>query len=388
MAMQKTQEVAIGLQLSQSQVQITWFNRTMKDPVTASAETEEETAVAAMDERVWKSACGMGEEIALLRDFLRSQLLHVVTAAQLKQIRIMVTVPNLTPLLSARIPQALELLGLPRKNIYLQDYMASFYHYTVNQKRELWNADVVLLTCEKDVIEAHLLHIDRTKSPALARVESVGTQSMGERERDGRDDKLWNEERDRLFFEFLKKTFERRNVVTCYLVGDYFSVDWAEKSFRFLTSRRHAFLGANLFTRGACYAAMQRCGMIPERDMLFMGADIIRENLSMQMRVGGREVTLPLIVAGVNWYEAHYECEMIADDGSDLTILTHSMDDGAQVSHLLRMSGFPDRPPRATRLRMTVYFTAPDCCYVETEDLGFGGLYRSSGRKWKRRIML
>ena len=385
--MQQTRDVAIGLQMSASQVQITWFNQTMKEPVTASAD-QEEKVILPMEEKVWKSACGMGEEIATLRDFLQEQLLAVVSKAQLKQIRIMVTVPQLTPLLSSRIPQALELLGIPRKNIYIQDDLASFFHYTINQKKELWNADVVLLTCEKDVIEAHLLHIDRTKSPALATVESVGTQSMGERERDGRDDETWNQERDRLFFEILKKVFERRNVVTCFLVGSYFSVDWAERSFRFLTSKRHAFLGANLYTRGACYAAMHRAGLIPAKDILYMGADIVRENLSLNMRVNGKEVSYPLVVAGVNWYEAHFECEMIADDGSDLTILTHSMNGGREVSHVLRLPGFPERPPRATRLRMTVYFTGPDCCFVEAEDLGFGDMYRSSGMRWKRRILL
>ena len=385
--MPKTRDVAIGLQLSPSQVQITWFNRTMEEPVTASKGPGQEETPFTMDEKVWKAACGLGEEIALVRDYLQELLLTIVSKAQLKTIRIMVTVPRLTTLLSKRLPQALEMIGVTRKNIYLQDYLSGFFYYTINQKKELWNGDVVLLTCEDDVIAADMLHIDRSKSPALAQITRAGNCSMGERERDGRSDADWDRERDRLFFEFLKKVFERRNVVTCYLVGDYFSIDWAEKSFRFLTSKRHAFLGANLFTRGACYGAMQRCGMIPAQDILFMGADIVRENVSINLRVNGKEVTYPLVVAGVNWYEAHCECEMIADDGSDLTILTHSLDSGLEVSHILRMSGFPDRPPRATRLRMTVYFISPDCCRVEAEDLGFGGLFKPSGMRWERSIM-
>ena len=385
--MQDKRDVAIGLQLSPSQVQVTWFSTTMKEPVTGPLEREEAGHVRQMEERVWKSACGMGKEIALLRDYLKDLLLEVVSAAQLKTIRIMVTVPRLTPLLSVRIPKALELLGLPRKNIYLQDYLASFFYYAINQKRELWNADVVLLTSEAETVRADLLHIDRTKSPALATVQKIGDQPMGERERDGRDDQAWDQERDRLFFEFLKKIFERRNVVTCFLVGDYFSVDWAERSFRFLTSKRHAFQGENLYTRGACYGAMQRCGMIPAKDILFMGADIIRDNLSMNMRVNGKEVSYPLVTAGINWYEAHFECEMIADDGNDLVILSHPMDGSDAVMHILRMHDFPERPMRASRLRLSLYFTSPQCCCLEVEDLGFGGLYRPSGMKWSRRIL-
>ena len=83
--MQQTRDVAIGLQMSATQVQITWFNQTMKEPVTASAD-QEENVILPMEEKVWRSACGMGEEIATLRDFLQNQLLAVVSRTQLKQI--------------------------------------------------------------------------------------------------------------------------------------------------------------------------------------------------------------------------------------------------------------------------------------------------------------
>ena len=39
--------------------------------------------------------------------------------------------------------------------------------------------------------------------------------------------KHWNEERDRLFFELLKKLFERRVVTVSYLIGSYFNKSWA-----------------------------------------------------------------------------------------------------------------------------------------------------------------
>lgn len=383
------QALAAGLQLGEDYAILTLFGPSMKEPVTGQHEKAHDSGkyMIPMDPKVWKAACGKGEGIGLLTDFLRDQLFGM-TGGVFSSLHIMVTVPRLERLLSQRIPQALEMLGVPRKQIYLQDYLSSFFCYSVNQRRELWNGDVALLECEKDILSGYVLHIDRTKSPALASVEKVQTTPLDEKARDGRDDFNWDRERDRLFFEFLKKVFERRNVVTCYLIGDYFSPDWAVRSFRFLTSRKHVFQGGNLYSRGACYAAMERCSMLKARDILFLGADIIQDNLSMNLRVHGKETDWPIISAGINWYEAHYECDLIPDADRNITIWSKPMKGGEEVAHILRLDHFPNRPNRASRLRLSVYFTAPECCCVEVEDLGFGGLFRSSGRKWKRRIIL
>ena len=56
------------------------------------------------------------------------------------------------------------------------------------------------------------------------------------------------------------------------------------------------------------------------------------------------------------------------------------------MTHSMRLPHLPQRPDRATRLRLTVYFSSPTHCHLEVEDLGFGELYRSSGLTWKREI--
>ena len=383
------QELAAGLALGEGFAILTFFDQSMKEPVTGEHAQARDSGryMIPADPAVWKAACGRGEGIGTLVQFLKEQLSGPVRG-EFSRLHIMVTVPRLERLLSQRIPQALEMLGVPRKQIYLQDHQSSFFCYCVNQRRELWNGDVALLECENDVLYGYVLHIDRTKSPALASVEKAAVTPVDEKARDGRDDFNWDRERDRLFFEFLKKVFERRNVVTCYLIGDYFSPSWAQRSFSFLTSRKHVFQGGNLYSRGACYAAMERCGMLRAKDILFLGVDIIQENLSMNLRVRGRETDWPIISAGINWYEAHYECDLIPDGEKNITIWSKPMNGGEEVAHILRLDHFPDRPNRASRLRLSVYFTAPECCCVEVEDLGFGGLFRPSGMKWKRKIRL
>jgi hypothetical protein len=299
---------------------------------------------------------------------------------------VMVTVRHLTEHWSRVIVEALELAGVARKDIFVQDYLSSFYYYTVNQKKELWTQDVALLEYEDETMIGYLLHIDRSTRPAIATVTEMARQSVSDEVRAGRTDADWDREKDRLLFELLKKVFERRMVTVSYLMSDFYSRDWAQRSIQYLCYQRHAYQGQNLYSRGACYAAMERAGMIADRGILFGGGDMVSVNLGMEMRIRGKETYYPLVTAGVNWYEAHHVCEFIPAGESEVRIISKPMAADYSVTHILHLRDLPDRPDRTMRLRMTLYFTSVDQCHVEVEDLGFGGLFKSSGKKWERDI--
>ena len=372
---EERRDLILGLQLYESYAQLTYYNNGMKEPATLSVDGESETYLIPVKQ---------GEDLKSL--FARC-LDRVKILGGIEDVRIMVTVPKLEAPLDEQIPAALEELGIERKYIFLQDYKSSFYYYTVNQKKELWTGDVALLEYEDDTVTGYVLHVDKSTKPALVTVEKAASQKMDESVRDGRSEEEWNREKDRLFFELLKKVFERRNVTTSYLMGDYFDKSWAERSFQYLCYHRHAFQGKNLYTKGACYGAMERMGVITLPDLLFMGADIVHENMGMNMRIRGKEMYYPIVTAGVNWYEAHHVCEFVPDEENSIALTTKPMTGGQEVNHILRLTDFPKRPNRATRLRMTVYFVSAKRCRVEVEDLGFGGFYRPSGKKWKREIV-
>lgn len=383
---QEKNDCILGLQLCKTYAQLTYYNSTMKEPVTASVDEENESYLIPVSEKVWECACQESGPLDELKRFLGQCLGMVRSLGDASDMRIMVSVPSMEGPIGERLASALEQVGIERKYIFLQDYKSSFYYYTINQKKELWSGDVALLEYEDEAMTGYVLHINKATKPALVTVEQVARQPMGASVRDGRNDEEWNREKDRLFFELLKKVFERRNVTTSYLMGDYFDKSWAKRSFQYLCYHRHAFQGKNLYTKGACYGAMERMGMLTVPDLLFMGADIVHENLGMNLRIRGKEVYYPIITAGVNWYEAHHVCEFIPDGETSITIITKPMTGGQEVFHILRLNEFPERPNRATRLRMTVYFTSASCCVVEVEDLGFGGFYRPSGKSWKREI--
>ena len=52
----------------------------------------------------------------------------------------------------------------------------------------------------------------------------------------------------------------------------------------------------------------------------------------------------------------------------------------------VELSGLPDRPPKASRLRLDVSFESERRMKIQVEDLGFGEFYPSTGRKWEKII--
>ncbi len=412
---QATNELVLGMELNEQYAQITYYHSSVKEPMTLGASSDSEHALLPMGLRqdrqgnwhLWDGRSGDGitdlyrkiagreplvcggksyEPQELLAIYFRRCLAKLKLASQDVTLHIMVTVRTLDDLWSAVIVEALERVGLDRKQIYIQDYCSSFYYHTINQKKELWYQDVALLTYEDEAIVGQVLHIDRSTRPAIAMVNEVARQPMGRDVRGGRSDSEWKKEKDRLFFELLKKVFERRNVSASYLMGDYFNKSWAERSIQFLCYRRHAFQGRNLYSKGACYAVMERVGMIEDHGIIFGGRDMIERNLGMEMRIRGKETYYPLVSAGINWYEAHHVCEFILDGEREIRVVSQPMTEGESIVHVMRLPGLPFRPDRGTRVRMTVWFSSSSCCHIEVEDLGFGGLYRSSGLSWKRAI--
>ena len=124
---------------------------------------------------------------------------------------------------------------------------------------------------------------------------------------------------------------------------------------------------------------------VPKQYMAVSGRMIVTRCLEVFLE--HPEIDAIQVVAAVDWSEAILdECEMIPDADREISIWTKPMTGGEEVQHILRLTHFPDRPPRASRLKMTLYFTSNDCCTLEVEDLGFGGFFRSSGQKWSRKI--
>lgn len=299
---------------------------------------------------------------------------------------VMVTCEEQTPAYLENIPKALQKFGVPENRIYIQTHLESFYYYALSQKKELWTYDVALFEYKKDTVIGSILHLNRRVSPIVVSITEMGKISLKEKYGKRLTDAEWNRKKDQMFLGLIEKVLGTRPVSCAYLIGTGFDKSWADKSIAYLCNRRRVFQGGNLYTKGACYGARERSDEKELKNYLYESKDMIRCNIGMEMHVKGKQTYVTFVQAGINWYEAHFNCEFILENENNVVLLLHSLIHGEKKEFSIPLTDLPNRPPKSTRLLLDLRFVSREVCKIEITDLGFGELYPSSNKIWKSTI--
>lgn len=381
-------EVVIGFDLGRDSSILTFYHKNNTEPMTVSSVPGEEKYQIPTPRDLFP-LIEQGAELgtALLSNFFKMCFEKLSAVGPMQDISVMVTMEKVRPVWIHEIRSALEMLDIPRNRIYLQDHLESFYYYALSQRKDLWRYKVALFEYEKDYITGYELSIDNTTKPAFVKVKNRGRICLDAKVRGSRKPEHWKRMKDIRFLELAKKIMGSDAFSTVYLVGESFDQSWEKESLKYLCFRRKVFQGRNLYSKGACYGAMHLSGMQPLGSFLYAGPDMIEHNIGMMMLQRGTESYVNMINAGINYYMAYYECEFIPDDTEELVLLSGSIH-GEKKVHTIEMTDFPGRPNRATRIHMELTFPAKNRCRVRLEDMGFGELYRSTGKIWEAVIEL
>ena len=262
---------------------------------------------------------------------------------------------------------------LPKLNLNSEKFMVvdnkeRFYYFALSQKEELWLHDVYLFEYEKGAIHSYGLKRDLRTTPQVISIsESPKTTVLGDR--------------DLEFQRILQQNFENKIVSTAYLVGDGFDGEWMKNSLTFLCRGRRAFMGKNLFSKGACYAAWARDNE-DQWPFIYMGENEMKFNLSLKVKNHGELQFYNLISAGRNWFEAKGECELILSDTSEIDFWKQLPNSREAIIETLELTDMPCRPDRTTRIRIIAKPVADDKVNIEIKDMGFGELFRATDKSW------
>ena len=325
----------------------------------------------------------------LIGIFIKECLGLLSGTGTLEQMTIAVTMQEMREPYISTLKKALTGIGISKNNIFFQDHMESFFYFMINQKKTLWTYHVGLFEYEKDTIVAYDFYTDYQTKPAIVHIEKKEFLTLDERLRRRVGESHWGEEKARRFQDMIENLFKNASYSSVYLVGDEFLEEWAQPCIKFICSkRRHGFAGKNLYTKGACYGALQRIGEKKNDGFLYDSPDMVHFNIGMNMVIRGKESYYPIITAGANWYEAYHECDFIFDQTNEVTLMIKEMRTGEIRQETIMTDPIKNRPDRTVRIRMTVSFLDQHTCQVRLEDRGFGGLYRSSGKVWEKLIDL
>jgi hypothetical protein len=328
---------------------------------------------------------------ALLTLFVKRSLSLLNLRLSLKCIDgFMFTVEELTPRIVDVLGKVAAGLAMHTDRIMFQSHVESFYYYMLYQDPELWKYNVMIFDYENS-LKSICLECNRKTTPCVVFINSNGYPDMERMEwqPEEEDRQRQREMLDKEFLRIARAEMEDSLFSTVYLLGDGFKDDWAQESLRYLCRNRRVFQGNNLYSRGACLAALER--MEPgekSRNYVYLGADKLKSNVGMKVIRRGEDSYFAILDAGTNWYEACADFEVILEEGNTLDFIITPLTGEKVVDKRITLEGLPERPRNTTRLRLHIEMTAVNQVSATIEDLGFGEIFPSSGKGWEQSIIV
>ncbi|MCI7181766.1 MAG: DUF5716 family protein [Schaedlerella sp.] len=292
---------------------------------------------------------------------------------------IVFSVPELTEELAQLLRGIAVRMGIDKQKIFIQDYKESFCNYLFYQPKELWQYDSALFCCDRNEIKAYML---RRLKPGLGggkttfvTVDEVASAHMKELAAVYpvlNEDKA--KEADARFCKFIEGVFDKRIVSSVFLTGEGFENNWYPKSLRVLCNGRRAFIGNNLYSKGACYTAYRRTFMHIE-DPVYLSESKLTDQITVNMRVNGQEMWYPIVSWGSRWYESNNQWEVLLENVEDIELHVESLIQGTLRTEVIPMDRFPKRSEYSMRIQIETLFLDEKTCKITVRDMGFGEFF-------------
>ena len=306
--------------------------------------------------------------------------------------QVVFTVPKITMEIGKMLKGVGQRAGISKNQIYVQDYKESFCNYMLYQPKELWQYEAALFHCDRYEVKAYMLRKIRTGygkgQTTFITVDEVAQAQMEElsavypvlnvdRARDA----------DIQFRQFVQGVFDKKLVSSVFLVGEGFENSWYPQSLKVLCNGRRAFLGNNLYSKGACYAAYRRTLEIKDAP-IYLDETKMMDQICLKLRIEGRDKWYPLVTWGSRWYEADSQCDILLENRDDIEIHIESLVGNDLQVVKVPMKGLPNRPKYTLRLQVQALFEDEKRCKISFKDMGFGEFFPSTDFYVEQEILL
>ncbi len=327
------------------------------------------------------------EAVCLLAKFVELSLRRFAEIEQL-----VFTVSKMTVDVGRVLKGVGQRAGVPKSAIYVQDYKESFCNYMLYQPKELWQYEAALFDCNRYEVKAFMLRKIRTGfgkgKDTFVTVDEVASAQMAElaaifpvlnvdRAKDA----------DQCFKQFVQGVFDKKLVSSVFLVGEGFENNWYPNSLRVLCNGRRAFLGNNLYSKGACYTAYRRALGV-EDGPIYLDETKMMDQICLKLRVHGQDKWQPIVSWGTRWYEADTQFEILLEDAGEIEIHVESLVGNEMQVEKISLEGLPKRTNYTLRLQVKTLFLDDKTCKISFKDIGFGEFFAPTDFYVEREIHL
>lgn len=329
------------------------------------------------------------DSAALLALFVKRSLSYLSFVAPVeKQAAIMFTVETLNQKTVEVLREMVEYLQMPQVLIQFMGKEESFFYYNLHTDPSLWANRVYMYEMQENKLQSYQLYLNRQTKPVVTLIEKKEYEEfpMYENEEPTGEEK---EVRDQIFLEYVTEDMEEKIVSTVYLIGDGFFGEWYQKSVRFLCGKRRVFLGNNLYSKGACFALLDK--MEPTElsvSYVYLGTDKVKANVGMELIRQGAPSYLAILDGGSSWYDCKKEWDMILEGDNRLVFRITPLDGKNTTRAEIVLHGLLMNKSPLCRIRAEGYMENPTTLKLKFREMGFGEFYPSQGQYWEETIEL
>lgn len=267
------------------------------------------------------------------------------------------------------ISSQIRLLGINENKYLITGAIQSFAYYAYSQRKELYKSGVVLMDYDGQDINIYRLSYNTADGGQY--IVSAHEQYKMDSQSGISDKKL---------VDYVKDYFSRNTASSVYLTGKGFDVKKLPDGLsKVLVNGRKAYIGQNLYVRGTCYAAYEHMYQDIFDNVTLLVDGCIKVNIEADINERGKAMRFRIIKMGTEWYMARRSVDFIIEDMTTLTLKLVTAD-GNCTDKIIDISSIPYREGKTTRIRMDIYAVSQDRLVLTIKDLGFGELFRSSGR--------
>ena len=320
------------------------------------------------EEIVIKEICYQAQELLLI--YIKKLIAYVRGIYEVKVLaRLVISIERLTKESTELLQWLQKELGLAQSEFQMLDRKSAFYYFVFRQPESLWKYDVCLYDYRGEKLTCLCLKRQMNTKPQLITIEEQVTE-------------LDRNKKDESFAQVLQSHMKGHAVSCAYLVGNAFDGGWMKQSLTFLCRGRRAFMGKNLYAKGACYAAiMAGEGML--WPYVYLGDNELKVTMSLKVRNLNKEEFFVLLHAGESIYKAERQCEVILEEGKEISIWLKPFNNQEEKVEKLILRDLPERENKTTRLQIAAKPVSDTEIKIIIIDLGFGEIVKSSGMIWE-----
>lgn len=310
------------------------------------------------------------------KEFLRDKVSQLV-----------ITVPRVDRGLLDTLMYCADFLEIPRERVHVISHTESFIYYVLSQKKELWTNQVGLFELSSDRLCYYEMKVMRGMRRNMVQAEA------GNQEEAFNLDILASASGSKLADKILcscgEKLLGRKLFSTVFLTGKGFErQDWAGGFMKLACNRRKVFVETYLFARGAALKGADYNQEATSYPYIFVCEGRLRAEVALKVLRRGRESNLVVASYGDNWYESESSMDLIVDGQNEIEFTITPLDSKKKKLVRVPLSGFPQRPPRTTRIGLKVGFTDEETMMMVIEDKGFGELFAANGAVVRQEVSL